>query len=184
MVEIDTVFVKIDRLISQSRLNELALMLNTSYAARVAGLATALGQLTPGAYLLGTGPSTAGIISLRSEEVVLGRTATPLEKPPELMVDYAITDTLYFVPQEVSRVHAKLVRRKKGKVPEYAILDLGSKCGLYVNGDRVEPEGQGRTLGHGDIISLGPSHVSTYVYYVAASKAQKPGRSEGSAGIG
>jgi pSer/pThr/pTyr-binding forkhead associated (FHA) protein len=50
---------------------------------------------------------------------------------------------------------------------EYWLLDMGSTCGTYLNDQRVPPEGEGCLLSHGDVVSLGRSRVSTYLFYVA-----------------
>ena len=167
MVDIDPIILKIDQLISLSRLNELAAMMNTDRSDRLVHIMAAIKQLKPGAYLLGTGPATTGIIPLTVEEVVIGRAATPLEKPSDGVVDYAVADTLYFGPRETSRLHAKLVRRWKESAPTYVLMDMGSTCGTFVNGQRLESDG-GHTLVHGDVISLGASQISTYVFFVKA----------------
>jgi pSer/pThr/pTyr-binding forkhead associated (FHA) protein len=166
MAEIDPIVVKLDQLINMSRLRELALILNTDRVDRLARILAALSRLKTGAYLLGTGPSTGGIIPLTVDEVVLGRTATPGEEPSQAVIDYAVTDTLYFGPWETSRLHAKITRVDDTSDMEYRVLDLESSCGTYVNGEPVDK--QGRSLSHGDVLSLGPSQVSTYLFFVAS----------------
>jgi pSer/pThr/pTyr-binding forkhead associated (FHA) protein len=166
MAEIDPVFIKLDQLISSSRLHQLALMLNMDRADRIQRMMAALARLRPGAYLLGTGPSTSGIIPLSVEEIVLGRTATPVEEPGEIVIDYAISDTLYYGPWEASRVHAKVVRQNGQSKTEYRLLDLCSSCKTFVNGKAIGQDG--RMLCHGDVVSLGPSQVSTYLFYVVS----------------
>jgi len=165
MTDIDPIILKIDQIISLSRLNELAVIVNTDRADRLVRIAAALKQLKPGAYLLGTGPATTGIIPLTVEEVVIGRAATPLEKPSDGIADYAVADTLYFGPHETSRLHARIVRRWKESAPVYVLLDMESTCGTFVNGRRLEGD-SGQALAHGDVISLGPSQVSTYVFFL------------------
>ena len=172
MADIDPIIVKIDQLISLSRLNELAVIMNTDRADRLVRIMAAMKQLKAGAYLLGTGPATTGIIPLTVEEVVIGRAATPLEEPSDGVADYAVADTLYFGPHEASRLHAKIVRRWKESARTYALVDLGSTCGTFVNGRRVEGDA-GHALVHGDVISLGSSQVSTYVFFVKAEHRQQ-----------
>lgn len=142
-------------------------MMSTDRSDRLVRIMAALKQLKAGAYLLGTGPATTGIIPLTVEEVVIGRAATPLEEPSDGVVDYAVADTLYFGPRETSRLHAKIVRRWRESAPTYVLMDIKSTCGTFVNGRRLEGDG-GQTLVHGDVISLGPSQVSTYVFFVKA----------------
>ena len=164
-MDFEKVLVRIDQVITASRLNELAVIINTDRAERLALIKAALKQLKPGAYLLGTGPATSAIIPLSVEEVVIGRAATPSEKPSDQVVDYAVADTLYFGPRETSRLHAKIIRRWNESAPYYLIMDLGSTCGTFVNGRAIEGN-KGMTLTHGDVLSLGPSQVSTYIFYV------------------
>lgn len=155
---------KIERAIIQSRLQELALMLATDHSDRVSRISQALSRLRPGAYLAGTGPSTVGLIPLTVDEVVLGRAATPLEEPAETVIDYYVADTMYFAPREVSRTHVKVVRRITGQGASFSAVDLGSSCGTYVNGQRIGQDNNGHALSHGDVVSLGPHHVSTYQF--------------------
>ena len=164
MPEIDPIFLKLDGLICTSRLNELALLLSTDRPTRIVSMMAALQQLRPGAYLLGTGPSTTGIVPLTVDEVVLGRTATPVETPADSVIDYGVADTLFFGPREASRVHAKIVREKIALSFEYRVFDLGSSFGTFVNGEPVPAEGT--VLGPGDVLSLGPTQVNIYLFYV------------------
>ena len=165
MIQIDPILLKIDKLISLSRLKEIASIIDTDITTRISKIATVLKQLRPGGYLLGTGPSTSIIIPLTVEEVVIGRSATVLEEPAELVIDYEVSDTPYFVPREVSRTHVKILKHISDAGTEYAIVDLNSTCGTYVNGSRIDTDLEGTTLSHGDVISLGPSLISTYVFY-------------------
>lgn len=165
MDEIDPVLLKLDKLISLSRLNEIAFIIGTEFSERISNMAIAFDQLNPGAYLLGTGPSTVGIIPLTVDEVVLGRPATILEKPTDTVIDFAVSDTLYFIPREVSRTHAKVIRRMSNSNVDFILKDIGSTCGSFVNGERVEDDDEGVILSHGDIISLGASMISTYMFW-------------------
>jgi len=165
MNEIDPILLKLDKLISLSRLKEVAFIVSTDLTARISKMAEVLKRLKPGAYLLGTGPSTVGIIPLTVDEVVLGRSATILEEPTEAIIDYTATDTLYFVPREVSRAHAKVIRHITDSDMEYVVVDLKSTCGTFVNGTHIDPNEEGVILSHGDVVSLGPSLISTYLFY-------------------
>jgi pSer/pThr/pTyr-binding forkhead associated (FHA) protein len=68
-------------------------------------------------------------------------------------------DTLYFVPREISRTHAKVVRQTGSFGVRHVLIDLNSTCGTFVNEVPVDPNGPGVILDHGDIISLGPSQA-------------------------
>ena len=165
MPAVDPILLEIDKLITGSRLQEVAFIAETDVTERLCKMDAVLRELKPGAYLLGTGSATVGIIPLTVDEVALGRSATTLEKPIDAIIDYAATDTMYFAPREVSRSHAKVIRRITGSRMEYAVMDLSSTCGTFVNGMRVDPEGDGVELFHGDVLSLGPSQTSTYMFY-------------------
>lgn len=165
MNDIDPIFLKLDKMITVSRLKDLAFIVDTDITERISKMAMVFKELHPGAYLLGTGPSTVGIIPLTVEEVILGRSATVLEKPTDTVVDYTITDTLYFVPREVSKAHAKVLRNTNDSEVEYLLVDLKSTCGTYLNGKQLDSENEGLSLSHGDVISLGPSMISTYMFY-------------------
>ena len=169
MLAVDPILLEIDRLITASRLKEITFIVNTDITERISQMDSVLSQLNPGAYLLGTAPSTVGIIPLTVDEVALGRLATILEEPADAIIDYAATDTLYFVPREVSRSHAKVMRCTIGLDTRYVVADLGSTCGTFVNGVRVDPNDQGVVLSQGDVLSLGPSQMSTYMFYTVSA---------------
>lgn len=157
---------KIDQAIIKSRLNSLAVMMRIDHSERLAGISSVLKALPPGAYLIGTGPSTVGIIPLSVEEIVLGRSATPLERPSDAVVDYEIADAVYLGPYEVSKIHAKIVRTQGSPHWEFSVCDLGSRCGTYVNGERIAAESTYHPLSNGNLISLGASHTSTYLMVI------------------
>lgn len=169
MDDIDPLFHSIDKLIRLSRLKEIEFIMSSDQADRVHEIRAALRRLPAGQYLLGTGPSTVGIIYLDQQEVVLGRPATVLEHPKDAPADYWATDTLFFVPREVSRTHAKLIRQFTDAGVRHLLIDLDSTCGTFVNKTQISPAGNGVILEHGDIVSLGPSRTSTYVYYCVTS---------------
>lgn len=166
MSEIETIADKVDQAVIKSRLNSLAVMMMTDRAERLKWIMTVLSKLKPGAYLVGTGPSTVGIISLTVEEVVLGRWATPVETPSDTVVDHQVGDTMYLGPYEVSRVHAKVIRERRSEGYEFRIGDLGSRSGTFVNGEAIGGDGDERMLHHTDAISLGASGTSTYLFIV------------------
>lgn len=155
----------LDQVIIKSRLNMIEQLLRNDPKDRLVRLACVLKSLPPGGYLLGTGPTATNIIPLSVEEIIIGRVATPLEKPSDQIVDYNVHDTTFFCPNEVSRVHAKILYDGQMKPREYFIQDMGSQCGVYVNGIRIEPDIP-HALKMADLISLGPSHVSTYMMLI------------------
>jgi hypothetical protein len=162
---------KADRLNRTARLQDLTLFFAQPESERVQRIAKVLETLGPGTYLIGTGPYSQGVYSAMVDELVLGRLATPLEEPLDKAVDVFCHDVPCLMPREVSRYHAMIYR--VGDTSKISILkDLGSTCGTYLNGARL-----GRTEGgdepaaklkSGDVISLGPSHVNSYLFVVLA----------------
>lgn len=158
---------KIDRLARTARTQDLALMLSQSQLERVRRIGAVVEQLGSGTYLIGSGPYTQGVYSIMSEEVVLGRLATPLEEPLDKPVDIFCQDVSCLTPREVSRQHAMIFRINETH-RRYFIRDLGSTCGTYVNGERLQAKEEEEAvvdLTNGDVISLGPSHVNTFVFF-------------------
>ena len=164
----------VDRLSRTARLQDLLLLLSQSESQRIGSIATVLDGIGPGTFLIGTGPYTQGVYSLMADEIILGRLATPLEKPLDKPVDVFCQDVPCLTPREVSRYHAKIFRLGDTKKKHF-ITDLGSTCGTFVNNVRLECHGDPKDpaieLSQGDVISLGPSHVNTYLF-VVLDKAQ------------
>jgi pSer/pThr/pTyr-binding forkhead associated (FHA) protein len=160
---------KVDRLARTARLQDLSLLLAQSDAERITRIAAVFQGLDAGTYLIGSGPYTQGVYSVMVDEVVLGRLATPLEVPLDKPVDIFCQDVPCLTPREVSRYHA-IIARLGDIEKHYLITDLGSTCGTYVNGTRVP--GEGVELVNGDVVSLGPSHVNTYMFLRRATDVQ------------
>ena len=160
---------KADRLARRARINDILLFLDQSELHRVQAISAVMQALNAGAYLLGTGPYTQGVYSVMSEEVILGRLATPLETPLDKPVDIFCQDVVSLVPREVSRYHA-MIRRFGDQKRMYFIEDLGSACGTYLNGKKLgesQAEDQDESpaeLSSGDVISLGPSLINTFIF--------------------
>jgi hypothetical protein len=160
---------KADRLNRTARLQDLTLFFAQSEGERIQRIATVLEKVESGTYLIGTGPYTQGVYSAMADEVILGRLATPLEQPLDKPVDIFCHDIPCLMPREVSRYHAMIYR--VGDTSKTSIVkDLGSTCGTYVNGVRLgTAEGidePATKLSSGDVISLGPSHVNSYLFVV------------------
>jgi len=128
-------------------------------------VARVLERLRGGAYLIGTGPGTLGIIPLSVARVVLGRAATPMERPGDTLVDVQASDASHLGPHEVSRTHAAVQRESASDQEDmYRLIDLGSTCGTFVNGVRMDDNTEGHLLESGDVVSLGSSHSSTFLF--------------------
>jgi FHA domain-containing protein len=155
---------KADRLGRTARAQDLTLLMAQSDSERIQRILLVLHSLDPGVYLVGTGPYTQGVYSLMTDEVVLGRLATPIEKSLGEPVDIFCHDVVSLAPREVSRRHAMIFRTGDMNYT-YFLKDLQSSCGTYLNGKRLERnDNLGAKLAQADIISLGPSHVNTYLF--------------------
>ena len=78
-------------------------------------------------------------------------------------------------------MHAKVVRQANQFGAQHVLIDLDSTCGTFVNGAPVDPHGNGVILRHGDVISLGPSQTSTYIFYqVTRNGVPKPDEKDAS----
>jgi pSer/pThr/pTyr-binding forkhead associated (FHA) protein len=158
---------KIDSLARAARVQDLALMIGQPEAERVQRVAAVIQKLESGTYLIGSGPYTQGVYSIMADEVVLGRLATALEQPLDKPIDIFCQDVVCLTPREVSRYHA-MIQRVGDIYKTYYLTDLGSTCGTFLNGKRLNPdkanELPGTELSHGDVISLGSCQVNTYVF--------------------
>jgi len=164
--------ITVDRLIVESRLRDVSLIAQSDRSDRVRTISAIISRLRPGAYLLGCGPYCCGVLPLTVDEVVLGRPPSPLESVPDIVVDYTLNDAIWMVPREASRVHATILRRQMGDTTEYSIRDENSRTGTYVNGQRVgdavgnDVAVEPLELTNGDVISLGPSGINSYVFLI------------------
>ncbi len=159
----------------QSRLADIQLFMVEGANARAAKIAQGIEELSEGAYLFGTGPYTVGIYRLSTEEVVIGRYCSAAETPGQTIVDMEVKDSICFGPREASRNHACIKRIKSEADLSYFLKDLGSTCGTYLNGRKIEPiEDNGiditaiqeNILHNGDIISIGAHHINSFVFIV------------------
>jgi phosphoserine phosphatase RsbU/P len=83
---------------------------------------------------------------------------------PEILIGRKSDADIVLNNQHVSRHHAKLVKTTDG----YALQDLGSTHGTFVNESRVE----NKVLKHGDKISLGKDRIDLH-YFTSESKPAK-----------
>jgi pSer/pThr/pTyr-binding forkhead associated (FHA) protein len=91
-------------------------------------------------FVMRSGPTIGKVYPLEAQEITIGRDTTNI---------VAINDV------EVSRRHARMELRG----PTYAIQDLGSTNGTFVNGQRVTGL---QTLNPGDSVSFGEGIVLSY----------------------
>ncbi|MCE7888108.1 MAG: FHA domain-containing protein [Sorangiineae bacterium PRO1] len=164
MVPLDEIPALMDGLVVRSHVNAASVVMGLDRHRCQARIARVLSCLREGAYLIGAGPGTGGIVPLSVDRVVLGRAATPFEEPGGEVVDIQAGDASYLGPHEVSRTHAAVVRAVQNGCSKYFVVDLGSTCGTFVNGKPVSTQGGGTPLASGDVISLGASHATTYLF--------------------
>ena len=165
-----------DRLIIESRLRDVSLIAQSDRGDRVRIISAIISRLRPGAFLLGCGPYCCGVLPLTVDEVVLGRPPSPLEAVPETVSDYTLNDAIWMVPREASRTHATILRCHIEERVTYWVRDEHSRTGTYVNGRRVGVDDEGEAtddairLASGDVISLGPSGINSYVFAVVTTE--------------
>ena len=170
---LDRLATRIEQLGVAARLNDLALFMKDGEATRAQKVRAVLGHLDPGVYLIGTGPYTQGVYSVMCDEVVIGRLATVLENSLDRPVDVIVNDAATLTPREVSRVHCAIYRREGVTKHDYWIIDKNSTCGTYVNQEQVHAASAddsdavrlaSKPLANGDVISLGPSLINSFVF--------------------
>lgn len=153
-----------------SHLNDVRLLAQEGSSERLGRIYSVLTRLSHQPYLVGTGPYTTGIYRLSMEETVIGRMASPLEESAGKVIDIPVNDWITLTPREVSRVHAKVAREEGEGGAQFRLIDLESRLGTYVNGRRLGGEEGAEeathVLEHGDLISLGPSHINTFMFVV------------------
>jgi len=108
---------------------------------------------TPQLYWLGP-DGQENILPLVASEVLIGRKGD---------ADVVLNN------QHVSRHHAKLIKTSEG----YALQDLGSTHGTFVNEHKVENQ----SLKHGDRISLGKDRIDLH-YFIGEQKPTKNAKSD------
>lgn len=163
----------LDKLGVAARLHDVGFFMKEGESFRIQKFQSVLGHLEHGVYLVGAGPYTQGVYSLMSDEIVVGRLATVLEKPLGRAVDVFVNDAVSLMPREVSRVHCAIYRREGVSQHDYWLIDRGSTCGTFLNGQKLEApltedkdeiRKCSRALSGGDVISVGPSLVNTFVF--------------------
>ena len=164
---------RFEKLSVTARLQDTAYFMSGDEATRIQLVQAVLERLDPGVYLVGAGPHTQGVYSLMSDEIVVGRLATVLETPLGQPIDVFVNDAATLTPREVSRLHCAIYRRQGVVSHDYWLIDRGSTCGTFLNGQKLEaPKTQeedeirrvSQSLSDGDVISLGSSLVNTFIF--------------------
>lgn len=135
-------------------------------------------RLPSGYYLLGLGPYNAGLVNLDFDELLIGREVPGFIGVGMPVSGFRVSSPDAFLNTEVSRLHAKLVRRAMLSRPEYLLVDMRSTCGTYLNGEPIpvpddlahlSEEECAAPLKSGDFFSLGPSAVNLFLFFQKAA---------------
>ncbi len=153
----------LDKLILESRLQDVSLIARMSAEERQARIGNSLRKLPPGRYLFGCGPYNVGLIRIGEHEIRLGRHSSPIEDNSEFAIDYDVNDAIHLSPREVSRSHATISVDSSGVV---RVVDEDSTTGTWVDGVRLDSGEPGFEVSHGSIIQLGVSGINAYMLVV------------------
>jgi pSer/pThr/pTyr-binding forkhead associated (FHA) protein len=170
----DDLYAAICREALESRQRDVMSFVDNGMSGMSARLEKTLIRLAGGYYLLGLGPYNAGLVRLDFEELLIGREVPEFIGVGMPVSGFRVSSPDAFLNTEVSRLHAKLVRRVATDGPHYLLVDMRSTCGTYLNGDPVpQPDDLGgaseedcaRPLTSGDFFSLGPSAVNLFLFF-------------------
>lgn len=144
----------------------------------MSGMSNRLGKtllkLPEGHYLLGLGPYNAGLVKLDFDELLLGREVPEFIGVGMPVSGFRVSSPDAFLNTEVSRLHAKLLRKLLHDGAQYRLIDMRSTCGTYLNGDPlpvpddlsgVSEDDCALPLKSGDFFSLGPSAVNLFLFF-------------------
>ena len=106
-------------------------------AGHVGRLEKTLLRLPSGHFLLGLGPYNAGLVKLDFDELLIGREVPEYIGVGMPVSGFRVSSPDAFLNAEVSRLHAKVLRRLDGDGPHYRLVDMRSTCGTYLNGDPI-----------------------------------------------
>src|ERR1700747_3140891 len=164
----DDIYSAICREALESRQRDLTAFVDNGMAGMSHRLEKTLFKLPSGHYLLGLGPYNAGLVKLDFDELLLGREVPEFIGVGMPVSGFRISSPDAFLNTEVSRLHAKVVRRALLSSPEYLLVDMRSTCGTYLNGDAIPvpddvagvfEDDCAAQLKSGDFFSLGPSAI-------------------------
>lgn len=170
----DDIYSAICREALESRQRDVMSFVDNGMAGMSTRLEKTLLRLPSGHFLLGLGPYNAGLVKLDFEELLIGREVPEYIGVGMPVSGFRVSTPEAFLNVEVSRLHAKVVRRIEGDGPQYRLVDMRSTCGTYLNGDPIPaPDDLGgiseedcaRPLKSGDFFSLGPSAVNLFLFF-------------------
>jgi pSer/pThr/pTyr-binding forkhead associated (FHA) protein len=170
----DDLYSAICREALESRQRDVMSFVDNGMAGMSGRLEKTLLKLPAGHFLLGLGPYNAGLVKLDFDELLLGREVPEYIGVGMPVSGFRVSSPDAFLNVEVSRLHAKVIRRIQGEGPSYRLVDMRSTCGTYLNGDPIPvPDDLGgvseddcaRPLRSGDFFSLGPSAVNLFLFF-------------------
>ena len=170
----DDLYSAICREALESRQRDVMSFVDNGMAGMSGRLEKTLLKLPSGHFLLGLGPYNAGLVKLDFDELLLGREVPEYIGVGMPVSGFRVSSPDAFLNDEVSRLHAKVIRRLQGEGPTYRLVDMRSTCGTYLNGDPipvpddlggVSEEDCARPLRSGDFFSLGPSAVNLFLFF-------------------
>jgi len=170
----DDLYSAICREALESRQRDVMSFVDNGMAGMSGRLEKTLLKLPSGHFLLGLGPYNAGLVKLDLDELLLGREVPEYIGVGMPVSGFRVSSPDAFLNVEVSRLHAKVIRRLQGEGPTYRLVDMRSTCGTYLNGDPipvpddlggVSEEDCARPLRSGDFFSLGPSAVNLFLFF-------------------
>jgi pSer/pThr/pTyr-binding forkhead associated (FHA) protein len=170
----DDIYSAICREALESRQRDVMSFVDNGMAGMSTRLEKTLLRLPSGYFLLGLGPYNAGLVKLDFDELLIGREVPEFIGVGMPVSGFRVSSPDAFLNVEVSRLHAKVVRRIGGRAALYRLVDMRSTCGTYLNGDPipapddlggVSEEDCARELKSGDFFSLGPSAVNLFLFF-------------------
>jgi pSer/pThr/pTyr-binding forkhead associated (FHA) protein len=173
-VRVDDLYSAICREALESRQRDVMTFVDNGIAGMSTRLEKTLLKLPSGYYLLGLGPYNAGLVRLEFEELLLGREVPEFIGVGMPISGFRVSSPDAFLNTEVSRLHAKVIRRSRVGNFEYRLIDMRSTCGTYLNGepiavpddlDGISEEDCAAPLTSGDFFSLGPSNVNLFLFF-------------------
>jgi pSer/pThr/pTyr-binding forkhead associated (FHA) protein len=170
----DDIYSAICREALESRQRDVMSFVDNGMAGLSTRLEKTLLKLPSGYFLLGLGPYNAGLVKLDFDELLIGREVPEYIGIGMPVSGFRVSSPDAFLNVEVSRLHAKVVRRVDSGDALYRLIDMRSTCGTYLNGDPIPvPDDLGgaseddcaRQLRSGDFFSLGPSSVNLFLFF-------------------
>ena len=133
----DDIYSAICREALESRQRDVMSFVDNGMAGMSTRLEKTLLRLPAGHFLLGLGPYNAGLVKLDFDELLIGREVPEFIGVGMPVSGFRVSSPDAFLNAEVSRLHAKVVRRMRRTAPHYRLVDMRSTCGTYLNGDPI-----------------------------------------------